>query len=170
MRRSKAYRSILVLLTMVSIAPFGAQGEPKKSEPTSAAPVGTPGIKMSKLVVESVGVKPVPTVQGNAVDLIVTFKNKGLAESNAETKYTISCVVKSGGPACPVPNVTRPVNKAVAAGQTHQVTLAGAGGAAVGVYDVNVKVEGEASGITATINVTSGVQLKPKKKAPAAVQ
>jgi hypothetical protein len=96
------------------------------------------------------------------VDLIITFKNKGLVASSADLKYTVSCTVKSGGPGCAVASSTRSINKSIPAGQTHSITLAGATPAVAGTYEVTVKPEGGAvdSGKTITINV--GLKVTPK--------
>ena len=120
-------------------------------------------LKKASVVVESLGYKPAPTTPGKMVDLIITFKNKGLAASSPDLKYSVSCVVKSGGPACAVASTTRSINKAIPAGQTHSVTLAGATPAVAGTYEVTVKPEGGAvdSGKTITINVR--VKVKPTK-------
>lgn len=131
----------------------------------SATQVAT-GMKFKKanVVVETLAYKPAPATPGKMIDLIITFKNKGLAESSPDLKYSVTCTVKSGGPACAVASCTRSINKAIPAGKTHSVTLAGATPAVAGTYEVTVKPEGGSadSGMTITINV--GLKIKPTDK------
>ncbi len=120
-------------------------------------------LKQAVVVVESLGYKPAPTKPGDQVDLIITFKNKGLVASSADLKYSVSCTVKSGGPACAVASTTRPINKAIPGGQTHSITLAGATPAKAGTYEVTVKPEGVAVDSGKTITIEVKIKLKPTK-------
>jgi len=151
------------MITAKMLGPMKSQGTggPAASSTKVAKQVVT--LKKAVVVVESLAYKPAPTTPGKMVDLIITFKNKGLADSSASLKYSVSCIVKSGGPACAVASSTRSINKAIPAGQTHSITLAGATPAVAGTYEVTVKPEGGAvdSGKTITINV--GLKIKPTK-------
>ena len=114
------------------------------------------------VVVDGLSYTPAPTTPGKVVDLIITFKNKSQAVSNAALKYSVSCTMKSGGPSCPVASSTRSINKAIPAGQTQNITLAGATPAVAGTYEITVKPEGgpDESGKSITIDVGLKIKLK----------
>jgi hypothetical protein len=93
------------------------------------------------VVVETVAFKPAPLTAGKAIDLSLSFKNSGTAASDPALQYSLSCTVKSGGPACPIPATKRPVSSAgLAPGESRVVTLAGASPATAGSYDLVVTV------------------------------
>ncbi|MCJ7663458.1 MAG: hypothetical protein MUO24_04385 [Desulfobacterales bacterium] len=120
-------------------------------------------VKQAGVVVQGISYTPAPLTPGNTVKLIITFKNNGQADSSAALKYSLTCTVKSGGPACLVPNTTRPINKSIPAGQTYNITLIATDPAVAGTYEVTVKPEGgtAASGKTITIDVK--LKIKPTK-------
>jgi hypothetical protein len=120
-------------------------------------------LKQAVVVVDSLGYKPAPTKPGNQVDLMILFKNKGEVASSADLKYSVSCTVKSGGPACAVASTTRAINKSIPAGQTYYVELDGATPAVAGTYEVTVKPVGGAADNGKTITIKVGFTLKPTK-------
>ncbi len=122
-------------------------------------------IKQAVVVVEGLGYKPTPTKPGDQVDLMITFKNKGEVASSADLKYSVSCIVKSGGPACAVASTTRAINKSIPAGQTYYVELDGATPAKAGTYEVTVKPVGGAADSGKTITIDVGLKIKPTKGA-----
>jgi hypothetical protein len=122
-------------------------------------------IKQAVVVVESLGYKPAPTKPGDQVDLIIIFKNKGETASSADLKYSVSCIVKSGGPACAVASTTRAINKSIPAGQTYRVELDGATPAVAGTYEVTVKPEGGTADSGSTKVIDVGLKIKPTKGA-----
>lgn len=138
-----------------------SQGTPASTKVAKEAKHGMT-LKQAEVVVESLAYKPAPTKPGEMVDLIITFKNKGQVASNASLKYSVSCTVKSGGPSCAVASSTRPINKAIPAGQTHSITLAGATPAVAGTYEVTVKPEGGDDESDKTITINVGLEIKPK--------
>jgi len=97
-------------------------------------------VRSPKIVVESVAVHPYPLKAGRAVDLSVNLKNKGSGPSLSGYKYRITCKVLSGGPACPVPDSTRTIPRAIKAGGSYTDQLLGAKAALAGKYRVSIFV------------------------------
>jgi hypothetical protein len=151
------------LSAKMSITPVKGQVTKGGQVASSAKMTKQVTLKQAVVVVDSLSYRPAPTKPGNQVDLMITFKNKGQAASSADLKYSVSCIVKNGGPACAVAATTRAINKSIPAGQAYGFTLAGATPAVVGTYEVTVKPVGGAadSGRTVTINVAP--TLKPTK-------
>lgn len=112
---------------------------------------------------EGITYTPSPLTAGSAVDLIITFKNNGQADSSAPLNYSVSCTVKSGGPACLVPSSTRSINASIPAGKTYTITLAGSNPAVIGKYEVTVKPEGGTADSSKTITIDVGLKIKPTK-------
>ena len=138
-----------------------SQGTPASTKVVTEAKQGMT-LKQAEVVVEDLDCKPASPTPGKMVDLIITFKNKGQAASSAALKYSVSCTVKNGGPSCPVASSTRSINKAIPAGQTHSITLAGATPAVAGTYEVTVKPEGGDDESDKTITINVGLEIKPK--------
>ncbi len=151
-------KSISTKMATGQVKIMGAEGT--KAQGTIAAPMT---VKIPVVIVDSVSYKPVPTKPGNTVDLIVNFKNKGQANSSANLKYVVSCVVKSGGPTCAVANNTYSINKSIPAGQTYQLTLTGSSPAVTGKFEVTVKPEGGSTDSGKTITIDVGPKIEATK-------
>ena len=83
-----------------------------------------------------------PFKEGEGTTLSISFRNTGNAKSNKNHKYTIVCVLKSGGPECPVPSQTKTFGKEIAPNSAHLVLLSVELKKA-GNYYVTAKVAGE---------------------------
>ena len=103
-----------------------------------------------------------PFYEGEGTTLAISFRNIGKAKSDKDDKYTISCLVKSGGPEGPVKNETKPFRKEIAPNDTAlrllSVTLKKAG-----EYDITVKVIGDhsVSQKTVKLKVAKKRQVQP---------
>jgi hypothetical protein len=120
-------------------------------------------LKQAAVVVEGITYTPLPAIAGSPVDLLVTFRNKGQTDSSAPLKYSVSCTVKSGGPACLVPSSTRSINASIPAGKTYTITLAGSNPAVIGKYEVTIKPEDGSADSGKTITIDVGLKIKPTK-------
>jgi hypothetical protein len=120
------------------------------------------GVLKAGVTLESVAFKPAPLVAGTPVDIALSFKNGGTVASDPGLKYTIACLVKSGGPNCPVANTTRPVSASgIGPGMSVTASLAGASPAEAGSYELTIAI-GEAKGRSFPLSV-GVVKMQPQK-------
>jgi len=106
-------------------------------------PVAIKKIK-PKIIVDTCSHWPAPLKEGAGFNFDVTFKNKGLAKSQANAKYKISCVVLSGGgpeKECPIGSEESSFGKEILPGKTHHVKLS-TNPAKAGKYKVFVTIPG----------------------------
>jgi hypothetical protein len=133
---------------------------------------GTVAVTSLALIsVQTLAFMPAPLKAGTGVDVLLTFKNGGTAASTASHKYEISCIVKGGGPICPVTESTPSIGKAIPPGGTHTVTLAGIDDDAyAGTYQLTVQPK-PGTKRTADFTVKAAIRVKVpvrREVAPAA--
>ncbi len=136
----------------------------------TTAAVGHADIKFkpvlkANLVVTTIALHPVKYGKikpGVGVNLSITIKNKGLRSTGRSATYTLTCTVLSGGPTCPVPNITRSLPN-IAAGASHTVSLFGAIPAQTGKYRVYISVKPTTSrGRARSVEINVGYVLRKR--------
>jgi len=125
-----------------------------------------------KIVVETLSHSPAPLKEGISFKIGITFKNNGLAKSQANAKFKISCSVLSGGgpeKECPIDPEESSFGKKILPGTTHYEERFSKP-AKVGRYKVFVSIPGNIPRknsrpytFSATLNVPPKVKVQ---KAP----
>lgn len=127
-------------------------------------------LRKPDIIVDSFAYMPAPLKEGNNIDMFITFKNKGLGKSPGTSKYTISCLVLSGGGAdknCPVPSVERTFGKDILPGESLSVSLLGATPAKAGSYKITIGIPGQKTRpYSITLNVAPKLKLQRAPVSP----